>query len=49
MQLGRFPTISLVGVEKEEGNHQGEQASSFREGETQDGVREELTCNGKSR
>jgi len=33
----------LVGVEDEESNHQREQAGGFCEGETQNGVAEELT------
>lgn len=34
----------LVGVQEEEGHHEGEQAGSFGESETKNGVREELTC-----
>lgn len=36
----------LVGVEEEESNHEGEQAGSFGEGETQNCVREELASLG---
>lgn len=36
----------LVGVEDQEGNHEGEEARGFSESETQNGVREELTCDG---
>jgi hypothetical protein len=38
------PCSCLVGVEEEEGNHEGEQAGSFGEGKAQDGVREKLAC-----
>lgn len=37
----------LVSVEKEEGNHEGEQAGSFGKGETKDGKREELACSAR--
>lgn len=45
MQFGRGPRPCLVGVQKEEGNHEREQAGGFGEGEAKDGVREELTWN----
>ena len=35
---------SLVCVEDEEGNHEGEKTSSFGEGKTKNGVGEKLTC-----
>lgn len=34
----------LVGVQEQEGHHQGEQTGGFGKGETEDGVREELAC-----
>jgi len=37
-------TLHLVGVQHEERNHEGEEAGGFGEGETKNGVREELTC-----
>lgn len=37
----------LVGVEEEEGNHEGEQAGGFGEGKTKDGIREELASESR--
>lgn len=34
----------LVSIQQQESNHEREKSSSFSEGESQDGVREELTC-----
>ena len=41
---GAHSMASLVCVEDEEGNHEGEKTSSFGEGKTKNGVGEKLTC-----
>ena len=37
----------LCNIEEQEGHHEGEKTSSFRKGETQDSVLEELTTEGR--
>ena len=37
----------LVGVQEQEGHHQGEQTGGFGKGEPEDGVREELAYQTK--